>query len=67
MITWVTVWVLTVQGFDARYEAMSSYNYQLTYATQASCEKQLVKYTRKHPFYRSARCDFQQVPFVINK
>ena len=57
MITWVTVWVLTVHG------NISSKNtqYQLTYAKQETCLKQLEKH-KKSAYI--ARCDFQQIPVV---
>lgn len=62
MITWVTVWVLTVV-FDETgsngYVRRDSY--QLQYATQAICEKQ----RKNHVQYgKTTRCDFQQVPVV---
>lgn len=61
MITWVTVWVLTVStqwhlsggAFDSKY--------QLQYATQEICEKQ--RKNHKGP-YKYTRCDFQQIPMV---
>lgn len=58
MITWVTVWVLTVHG------DMSSKNtsYQLTYAKQNTCLSQLAKH-KKSAYI--ARCDFQQIPVVV--
>lgn len=55
MITWLTVWVLTV--YDVQYQ--KSINYQLTYATKEICEKQK-KYHES--VYKNARCDFQQIP-----
>lgn len=59
MITWVTVWVLTVQ-----YSSFSNNNtaYQLTYSSQKVCEQQIVKHTKNHS--SKARCDFQQIPMV---
>lgn len=56
MITWVTVWVLTVQ-----YNPYSDNNvsYQLTYRTKQTC---LIE-AKKHK--GEARCDFQQIPMVI--
>ena len=56
MITWVTVWVLTVSNFGG---GSAKYAYQLQYATQATCEKQ----RKSHD--SSARCDFQQIPVVV--
>lgn len=61
MITWVTVWVLTV--YDAQYH--KAVNYQLTYATREICIKQKKFHETST---RVVRCDFQQVPVVlINK
>lgn len=64
MITWVTVWVLTMvidKGYS--YDAVRD-SYQLTYATQKTCIKQgeLIKKTNSSYTYR---CDFQQVPVVV--
>ena len=56
MITWVTVWVLTV--YSTRQQ--DSVNYQLTYATQVTCLKELDKH--KEVRRMEARCDFQQIP-----
>ena len=60
MITWVTVWVLTVV-FDntgsSRYVRRDSY--QFTYATQSICEKQRLNHKGN-----ITRCDFQQIPVV---
>ena len=58
MITWVTVWVLTVHTPVGNY---GSYSYQLSYASQKTCEEQRKKYKDD---FRVARCDFQQVPMV---
>ncbi len=59
MITWVTVWVLTVQTC---YDCNSNAVYQLTYATQEICKKQLEKHSKSYS--KNARCDFQQIPVV---
>lgn len=63
MITWVTVWVLTVvscQGCNG-----STFQYQLNYATQETCLRQKknhsVAVVSRGGF---ARCDFQQIPVV---
>lgn len=53
MITFVTVWVLTVTS--------SQMSYQLQYSTQAICEKQNPNHEM---LLRKARCDFQQIPVV---
>ncbi len=58
MITWVTVWVLTVYVDNYSQKADS---YQLTYEKQEICLKQLKKHKNK-PY--TARCDFQQIPVV---
>ena len=58
MITWVTVWVLTVYVDNYSNKADS---YQLTYATQSVCEKQIARHKKQD---RNARCDFQQIPVV---
>ena len=55
MITWVTVWVLTV---SYSYSGGASH-YKLTYATQEICEKQRKQHENQ---YKASRCDFQQVP-----
>ena len=67
MITWVTVWVLTVHGVDKGYRETGSYIYQLSYATQALCEKQKKNHERGGRDWKKARCDFQQVPVVMPK
>ncbi|MFW1826681.1 MULTISPECIES: hypothetical protein [Acinetobacter] len=62
MITWVTVWVLTV--FTGS-EYMGNYrpsNFQLQYATQAICEKRKAEHLKRG--VSTARCDFQQIPVV---
>ena len=64
MITWVTVWVLTVVYADAGVHTSKATTYQLTYATQEACVKQIKKHNSS---FRSSRCDFQQIPVVINK
>lgn len=61
MITWVTVWVLTVSFVDLGIKSSSASDYQLTYATREICEKQKRLHETK---YRKTRCDFQQVPVV---
>lgn len=67
MISWVTVWVLTVHGVDKGYHELSSYTYQLSYATQALCEKQKKNHERGGVDWKKARCDFQQVPVYKEK
>ena len=64
MITWITVWVLTVQHInDVGVNGKNSHVYQLTYATQAICEKQKKYHDGS---YKVVRCDFQQVPVVLS-
>lgn len=60
MITWVTVWILTVSRVDSN----SAYSYQLSYATQALCEKNRSKHVGE---YKASRCDFQQIPIYTQK
>lgn len=58
MITWVTVWILTV-SYSGYHEASF---YQLQYATHEICLSQAKNHEVKG--YKKARCDFQQVPLV---
>ena len=64
MITWVTVWVLTMVADDT---GSNSYvrrdTYQLTYATQKTCIKQGERIKNTNHIY-TYRCDFQQVPLI---
>lgn len=65
MITWLTVWVLTVELVNDRgVNGKNSHSYQLTYATQSVCEKQRERHAG-HAY--ESRCDFQQVPVVTPK
>ena len=81
MITWVTVWVLTVShnqvGTGLHQSYGSGYSYQLQYKDQATCLKEAKKHERRViqsnqwlkddtviNRYKSARCDFQQIPLV---
>ncbi len=59
MIKFVTVWILTVH---TSLGSASNQTYQLTYSTQAVCQKQLEKHVTRHG---TARCDFAQIPVVI--
>lgn len=59
MITWVTVWVLTVASSDT-YRS-DTYSYQLTYATQKLCLEQ----AGKSIGYKRVTCNFQQVPIYV--
>ena len=61
MITWVTVWILTVYTPRGDY---GSYSYQLQYSSQNICEQQRLKYKND---FKVTRCDFQQIPVVVNK
>lgn len=63
MITWVTVWVLTMVNDSYFSGTARRDSYQLTYATQQTCIKQGEKIKKTHSNY-SYRCDFQQVPLV---
>ena len=58
MITWVTVWVLTVIVAPTN---QSSTTYQLSYGTQAAC----LKKADEHKKIGQSRCDFQQIPVVV--
>ena len=58
MITWVTVWVLTVTNVEMQLSSFHPHTYQLTYATQEICEKQ----RKNHKRNSRTRCDFQQFP-----
>ncbi|MFW2042277.1 hypothetical protein ACG94V_12820 [Acinetobacter sp. ULE_I001] len=63
MITWVTVWVLTVSFNSDSYNRTDNLRayYQLQYATQSICEKQRKNHEQGS---KKARCDFQQIPVV---
>ncbi len=58
MVTWVTVWVLTVYVDNYSKRADS---YQLNYAKKEVCLEQIRKHKKK-PY--TARCDFQQIPLI---
>lgn len=66
MIKFITVWVLTVGYFEYDYQQKGGpATYQLQYATQSICEKQIKNHATndrgsKTKFW--ARCDFQQIP-----
>lgn len=72
MITWVTVWVLTVGYFDREYNKGGSATYQLQFAKQETCLKEAKKhmmankdrYNNGYSVIAFTRCDFQQVPVV---
>ena len=61
MITWVTVWVLTVTHAK-RYGSFTESHYQLQYASQVICEKQRKNHESA---LKISRCDFQQIPVVV--
>ena len=64
MITWVTVWILTVV-IDSNYMYKSrATTYQLSYSSQSVCERQRKNHQGMD---RTTRCNFQQIPVVINK
>ncbi|WP_312086970.1 hypothetical protein [Acinetobacter variabilis] len=67
MIKFITVWVLTV-GFweDGHYKGGPS-TYQLQYATKDICEKQKKNHQAVSKYKGFMRCDFQQIPVVVNK
>lgn len=59
MITWVTVWVLTV--YTDRGNTGGQASYQLKYASQTTC---LIQKEKHIDGILRARCDFQQIPVV---
>lgn len=63
MITWVTVWVLTVSFNSDSYHRSANLRayYQLQYSSQSICEKQKKNHENES---KTARCDFQQIPVV---
>lgn len=63
MITWVTVWVLTMVNDNYFSGAARRDSYQLTYRTQETCLEQGEKIKRTDNRY-TYRCDFQQIPMV---
>ncbi len=64
MITWVTVWVLTMVANDTGTAYVRRDSYQLTYATQKTCIKQGERIRKANSIY-TYRCDFQQIPVVV--
>lgn len=64
MITWVTVWVLTVGYWDQEYYKGGPSSYQLQYASQDVCEKQKKNHATISKYKGFTRCDFQQIPVV---
>ena len=60
MITWVTVWVLTVQYIDNN----ASHSYQLKYQSQSQCVKAIERNKDGKGRFGKASCDFQQIPMV---
>ena len=62
MITWVTVWVLTVFTGSNYLGHYRPSNFQLQYASQDICIKQKQAHLKRG--VDSARCDFQQIPMV---
>lgn len=81
MITWLTVWMLTVT--HTQYDTGSSaygvgYSYQLQYKDQATCLEEAKKHRSRNVVkkglidittvvnpYKSARCDKHQIPMVV--
>lgn len=66
MITWVTVWVLTVTTNTSSYQRQDNLRayYQLQYSSQKVCEDNRKYHSSS---IRTTRCDFQQIPVVVNK
>ena len=65
MITWVTVWVLTIGFWEDGYQKGGPSAYQLQYATQDICEKQKKNHVNRSEYKGFMRCDFQQIPVVV--
>lgn len=61
MITWVTVWVLTITNSPWRDMPTST---QFTYATESICMKQGERLKTNTKVYS---CNFQQVPIYVPK
>lgn len=60
MLTWITVWVLTVTYVNLDgHSGGGATSYQLEYASQSICEKQRLNHVGSH---KASRCDFKQVP-----
>lgn len=64
MITWVTVWVLTVSS-QIDYATKSKAPYQLTYSTEKLCNQQGERIINRAS--QTYSCHFQQVPVSIYK
>lgn len=64
MITWVTVWVLTVGYWEGSTHNGGPSTYQLQYATQKTCEVQRRNHADRASYKGFTRCDFQQIPVV---
>ena len=64
MITWVTVWILTVGYWESSSYAGGPSTYQLQYATKEICEKQKKNHAKQSDYKGFTRCDFQQVPLI---
>ena len=64
MVTWVTVWVLTVTQ-QQRHSFERETKHQFTYATQQICEKQGRAITNREGGRYT--CNFQQIPIYLPK
>lgn len=64
MLTWVTVWVLTVIIDESYMHESRAATYQLSYYSQSMCEKQRKNHQGDD---RTTRCNFQQVPVYKGK
>lgn len=64
MITWVTVWVLTVGYWQDGYQKGGPSTYQLQYATKDICDKQKKSHEKRAEFRGFVNCSFQQIPVV---
>jgi hypothetical protein len=65
MLTFVTVWVLTVFHSTYNYDAKTQTSYQLTYATRDICIKQGDQINKKSG--DNYTCNFQQIPMYAPK
>lgn len=76
MLTWITVWMLTVSyvNFNDNMNAGVAYSYQLQYKDQKTCLAEAAKHRQRRVIkegfintyayvneHKAARCDFQQI------
>lgn len=63
MITWVTVWVLTVVHVNSNRAT----SYQLEYKTQQTCIAESKKHMSKANRFGKVICSPKQIPMVVPK